>query len=437
MKKSVALTIFGIMAAVIIGVGVYAWTLDSRLGDSSRVASAYSGSAMGEFTGALTELDEAMRESRYATDSTILSTLCAKASANAASAVTALASLPYSTQELEVLAQYLNGTGDYTLYLSKEAAEGRMLSASELENLSQLSDAVREISAQTSGIFAALDAGDLTMDEYGANSDGAVSGTVGYELAALNAALDEFPELEYSGRYSSSVMGAPAAYLEGQDAVSEKQARAAAAEFIGIGEDELEPTGRSESVYGVYGFTQKLPDGSERSVSVSEAGGVVVSLTGTCSGGTAKTGRDDAEKTASKLLQSAFGDTFVPVSYSERSGSYVFTFAPETDGVILMPDTVEVTVDAATGEVCAYNAENYVMYHAARDSLVPSVGAETARQAVPESLTINDERLALTRSDGGDEALCWEFGCTNEAGEAVYVFVDAKTGLQAKIELTN
>lgn len=223
MKKSVALTIFGIMAAVIIGVGVYSWTLDSRLGDSSRVASAYSGGAMGEFTGALTELDEAMRESRYATDSTILSALCAKASANAASAVTALASLPYSTQELEVLAQYLNGTGDYTLYLSKEAAEGRMLSASELENLSQLSDAVREISAQTSGIFAALDAGDLTMDEYGANSDGAVSGTVGYELAALNAALDEFPELEYSGRYSSSVMGAPAAYLEGQDAVSENR----------------------------------------------------------------------------------------------------------------------------------------------------------------------------------------------------------------------
>ena len=44
-KKSVAFTIFGIMAAIIIGVGVYAWTLDSNLNGERSVTSAYSSGA--------------------------------------------------------------------------------------------------------------------------------------------------------------------------------------------------------------------------------------------------------------------------------------------------------------------------------------------------------------------------------------------------------
>ena len=153
MKKSVAFTIFGVMAAVIIGVGVYAWTLDSRLENAARAGAAYGGGAVGEFAGA--------------TDSALQSTLCAKAAANAASAVTALASMPGATQELETLSQYINGAGDYTLYLSKETAQGRTLTEDERETLSQLSAAVSDISFETGGIFAALDAGDVLLDEYG------------------------------------------------------------------------------------------------------------------------------------------------------------------------------------------------------------------------------------------------------------------------------
>ena len=40
------------------------------------------------------------------------------------SAVTALAAMPCSTQELETLALYLNGAGDYALALSRRCARG-------------------------------------------------------------------------------------------------------------------------------------------------------------------------------------------------------------------------------------------------------------------------------------------------------------------------
>ena len=60
---------------------------------------------------------------------------------------------------------------------------------------------------------------------------------------------------------------------------------------------------------------------------------------------------------------------------------------------------------------------------------------ESAAAVVSSSLTIEDSRLVLTRSDGGDEALCWEFACTDGDGNPVYVFVDAEMGREVKIEL--
>ena len=268
MKKSVAFTIFGVMAAVIIGVGVYAWTLDSRLENAARAGAAYGGGAVGEFAGALAELDESMRESCYATDSALQSTLCAKAAANAASAVTALASMPGATQELETLSQYINGAGDYTLYLSKETAQGRTLTEDERETLSQLSAAVSDISFETGGIFAALDAGDVLLDEYGSTLSEA-KGTVGAALAKLDAALDDFPQLEYDGLYSYT--DGTAELVDGLATVNEETARQKAADFLGVERSALNPTGLSGGDVPCYGF--ELTEGdSTRWVSVTEQG---------------------------------------------------------------------------------------------------------------------------------------------------------------------
>ena len=437
MKKSLAITMFCLLGAVIIGLGAYAWGLDSRLERAGYISSSFSGGAMGEFAGALAELDETMRESRYATDPALQSTLCARAAAEAASAVTALTSLPYSTQELELLSHYLNGAGDYALYLSREAAQGRKLSEDELENLRKLGEAVGDISVEAGGIFAALDSGELVMDDYGAHSDSKTAGTVGYALTELDAALDEFPELDYAGAYSVSALRREGAYLKNMSKVGEEEARSAAARFLGVDTAALESAGRGEGTLSAYGFTLNTDDGQQRYITVSEAGGIVVALTGGCSGGEPRVGTEDAQNTAEELLNSQFSERFVLVSSAERGGLLDFTFAPEEDGVLLLPDTVEVSVDAATGELCEYNAANFLHRHRQREGLAADIDADTARSAVPAALKVKAQRLALTLTEGADEALCWEFSCENDAGEGVHVFVDAKTGRQVKIELTN
>lgn len=436
MKKTVAIAIFAAMAALILGVGAYAWTLDDQLENERSVTTAYSSGAISEFTGAIAGFDEAMRESQYATNTALVSTLCAKAAANASGAVSALTALPYSTQELELLSQYLNGAGDYALYLSSKAAAGDMPTSEELENLAALSEAIEGISSQVGGIFAALDSGDLIMDEYGTVGDDDLSGTVGSELAALDDGLDDFPELDYAGRYSTVSMNPESSYLEGLDTVSEEEARETAAKFLNTDAQQLEPTGLSEGVYAVYGFMQELENGA-RYITVTEQGGLIASMSGPCSGGKSAVSIEEAEAAAADTLADMFTESFTATESIERAGLYSFTFVPEVDGVLLLPDSIEVDVDAATGEVCSYNAYNFIMYHTDRTGLTPDIDAETAKSAVPSSLTIESERLSLSRSDGGVETLCWEFACKNASGGGVHVFVDAKNSRQVKIELTN
>ena len=434
MKKTHAIAIFCLLGAVIIGLGAYAWSLDGRLERAGREGAAYSGGALGELTGALAAMDEALRESRYATSDALLSTLCAKAAANAAGAVTALASLPYPTQELEKLAQYVNGAGDYALYLSRRAAEGLPMGEEERGNLERLSQAVADISAETGGIAAALDAGELEMDAYAAASEDA-EGTVGSSLAALDAALEAFPSLEYAGRYSAAEGGA--AFLEGLDAAGEGEAALAAAELLGAEAGELRRAGlRDAGGYEVYVFEHGEGSGS-RSAAVTRLGCLPVSLTGGCSGGKASTSREAALAAALELASGSLGCEFEAVSAEERANAYAFTLAPVTgSGVLLLPDSVFAVVDAATGEVCAYDAEEFILNHSERGELVPAIDASAASAALPQSLKPLSARLALDAVEGGVETLCWLFSCEDAGGGGVNVFVDAKNGVQTKIELT-
>lgn len=428
MKKSLAITIFCLLGAVILGLGAYAWRLDSGLERSGRAVSAYGSAAMGEFAGALSRLDGNLRAAGYAADGALRSTLCAGAAAEAASAVTALSSLPYSTQELETLAHYINGAGDLALCLSREAAEGRPLSHSEREALGRVSDAVRDISADTGGIFAALDAGELELDEYGAYGVEGTSGTVGTALAELDAALESFPELDYDGAYAH--LDASPALLEGLDEVSEGAARLTAARFLGLEPAALESAGQTGGALACYVFEH---DGGR--ISVTKRGGVVLAANGECPEGEGRLGADEARRAGEEFIASRLEGEFTLIELTEAAGGFKLVFVPLENGVLLLPDRVSLTVGAAAGEVCEYDAADYVMRHCERGGLVPALSREEAAAAVNPELSVEAARLALLSSDGGDETLCWEFNCLDGAGERVYVFVDAKMGREVKIEL--
>ena len=428
MKKPLAIAVFCALGAVILGLGAYAWSLDSRLAEAGYISDARGSSAASELAGALAALDGALGEANYAADSALQSALCAEAAASAASAVTALAGLPCATEELETLARYINGAGDYALSLSRDCAAGRSLTEAERESLAELGAAVSRISADIGGIFAALDAGELCLDGYGGRPGGA-EGTLGAALAELDAALGEFPALEYDGVYGRAA--AEPAYIAAMEPVTESAARQKAADFLGVERSALAPEGLTGGEIPCYAFS-----GGGARVTVTERGGVVLAVSGACSGGEAAVGAEEAGRAARSFIAARLPGEFAEVGAAERAGGYDFTFAPlSAEGVLLLPDAVSLTVDAATGEVCAYDAAGYVMNHTDRGALAPEVDRDTAAARVNPALTIEAARLVLDETDGGNEALCWEFACSNGDGERVFVSVDAKMGRECKIAL--
>ena len=103
MKKTTASLIIAVLSVALIITGLFAWKESTNGMGHLRAGEAYGGAAMGELASSLGSMDEALLASRYATNAPLFSQLCAKAAANASGAVSALSSMPYSTQELEKL----------------------------------------------------------------------------------------------------------------------------------------------------------------------------------------------------------------------------------------------------------------------------------------------------------------------------------------------
>ena len=434
MKKKTASIIIAFLSVALIITGLFAWKESADGMGHLRAGESYGSAAMGELASSLGAMDEALMASRYATNAPLFSQLCAKAAANAAGAVSALSAMPYSTQELEKLSGYLNSAGDWALYLSREGAEGRLPDEETRKQLGQISDAVSDIAQSVMQLGTQYSDGALVLDSYAACADDGETNTVGCELRRIDLELDEFPELEYDGKYSASALSVSARSLEGAENVTESKAKAIAADFLGVPQSELESIGRAACDLPCWSFSYEGETGDFRMISVSEQGGQVLSVTGSRRVRAAELGMDEAREIAQDFLERAGVDVTEPVSETEDGGLAAFVFAGSADGVMYPADAVSVSIALDSGEVCAYDATEYILNHTERDLGEPAITAEQAAAALPGSLTALSSKLTAAVTEGGSERLCYVFACEAEDETPVTVYIDAKTGVQTKIE---
>lgn len=435
MKKSTAYIVIAVLAVALVVTGLFAWKESQDGLDALRANRSYGGAAMGELATSLGAMDEALRESAYATSAPLFSTLCAKAAANAAGAVSALASMPYTTQELEKLSGYINSAGDWALWLSREGAEGRLPDSETMEQLRGVSEVVSGLAAETAQLGARLSEGALKLDSYAACADDGETDTVGCELRRIDSELDEFPELEYDGKYSASALAVTAKSLEGAENVTEGEAKAVAADFLGIPQSRLESLGRAACELPCWSFSVEGEGEEPRMISVSEQGGQVLSVTGSRRVSAPKLSAEEAQAAAEDFLKQAGVEVTQLLSSSEDGGLAAFTFAGSEGGVVYPADAVSIAIALDDGSVCSYDATEYVLNHTERNLGQPAVSAGEAAQALPEALKAAEPMLMAALTEGGGERLCYVFPCEAADGAAVTVYVDAKTGEQAKIEI--
>lgn len=425
MKKRTAVVTLSLLGAAVAALGILAVSQSRQLRRAKGIGDVCGESALREMASSLSAMSQAMTESAYATDPSLCARLMADAAAGGESALTAMSSLPYATQELEKTARFLNETGDYAAYLARRAARGELPSAEEAQTLASLTGTLDEVAARVGDIGRGLSDGAVQMDCYGEGADACRTDTVGAELRAVEEALPEYPSLRYTGRFAPRVLSG--------ETVTQEAAKRTAARFLGVPEQRLAFEGESggDLKCFVFGLTDEA-GGAER-VCVAAAGGAVSQWSEPNRDGTEQLSREDAERAAAGFLREHGYTDLKQAASACQDGVCVVTFAAVQQGVLCLPDAVSVSVSRGSGRVCAFNAEQYLLHHRDRGDLTPAVTAEEAAAALPAGLTLRAERLTVSETSAGEETLCRELRCDASGGRTVTVFVNARTGRQEKI----
>ena len=96
-------------------------------------------------------------------------------------------------------------------------------------------------------------------------------------------------------------------------------------------------------------------------------------------------GADEARRAGEEFIASRLEGEFTLIELAEAAGGFKLVFVPLENGVLLLPDRVCLTVGSAAGEVCEYDAADYVMRHCERGALAPELSREEAAAAVNPS----------------------------------------------------
>ena len=394
-----------------------------------------------ELATAVTDLDAALQKAQYAATPVFLEVLCSDIYGKAVAAQMALGELPESHVILPQTTAFLARVGDYAGALSKSAAVDEQYSEDVYATLVGLAQTSSSLSASLLDLESDLSGGNVSVQELlhleRALADDAGDGsaaTGGTAFQAIEADFPETPTLIYDGPFSEHLGGKEPLALVGLSQVDRDEARAVAADFLGLRPQVLTLTGDGNGVLPVWGFSA-LVDGGELYVEVTKQGGKVLSLFTSRVPSEAELTIQDGLTIARTFLTQRGYDSMEKSYYMEQGNILTVNFSSVQNHVLCYPDLIKVSVALDTGTVTGFECHGWIMNHTERTFDTPTVSAETARTAVSPHLQILSHQLALIPTGGQYEVLCHEFKCQTEQNTHVLVYINAATGNEEQILL--
>ncbi len=393
----------------------------SCLGRWRQTAAYGSSLAFEETVRAVDALAAALDRSLYATDGAMCSRVCGEAYASACAAEAAMASLPFSTQELEHLSAFLNRVGDYAHSLGAEAALAG-LSGTQREALTAFSARADEFIGMLLSLREDLNAGDVRMDtrERRLRNVGTEPGTplsarlLDYEASFLS------PELPaYDGKFGAEADSAESGYL------TEEEMRSAAARFLGVRPEELEKSYDYEGAGG-----RKCFRCGDVFLCVSRSG--VESLTQARLVSEAVLSPEEGQAAAEEFLRRNGYGELSPVSLRSNGTVLSLRYARSEGEAVWLDNTLSIAVALDDGSIYSFNAANY---RSGKSGAVWTLDAQAAAQSLPDNFQYSETRPVILTSEGGRSCGCYEFRGSGETGETVVIAIDAETGRERRIDV--
>lgn len=420
MSKKLKIVLATYVSAAVIVLGLCTWVEHNSLADYRLAAKYSSGRAFEETVGAVDGLSRALEKSVYATDGGMCSRICSEAYANALAAETAMSTLPFSTQELEQIAAFLNVAGDYAYTLSRQTSQDGF-TQEQIETLTEMSGTAAALAESLRSLQGSVNGGDVIMDSREARLMNVGLDDEAEKLSArllqYEAEFQPMAEFVYDGKFS------PQDEEESLGRLDEQEMLAMAAEFAGVTQEELKKEydyqgedGRSS--YSARGITICVSPAGVESMSQSRlVGESVLSL-------------EEAEALAETFLKERGFEDLELDSAGINGAVAVMRFVKLENGAACLDDTLSISVALDDGSIYSFNAVNYSSGETGAEW---TVDQEEAEQALPESLSVADSRKVILKSPGGQDLACYEFSCTDGEERQVVIYVDAATGKQCEI----
>ena len=420
MSKKLKIVLATYVSAAVIVLGLCTWVEHNSLADYRLAAKYSSGRAFEETVGAVDGLSRALEKSVYATDGGMCSRICSEAYANALAAETAMSTLPFSTQELEQIAAFLNVAGDYAYTLSRQTSQDGF-TQEQIETLTEMSGTAAALAESLRSLQGSVNGGDVIMDSREAKLMNVGLDDEAEKLSArllqYEAEFQPMAEFVYDGKFS------PQDEEESLGRLDEQEMLSMAAEFAGVTQEELKKEydyqgedGRSS--YSARGIT----------ICVSPAG--VESMSQSRLVGESALSLEEAEALAETFLKERGFEDLELDSAGINGAVAVMRFVKLENGAACLDDTLSISVALDDGSIYSFNAVNYSSGETGAEW---TVDQEEAEQALPESLSVADSRKVILKSPGGQDLACYEFSCTDGEERQVVIYVDAATGKQCEI----
>ncbi len=394
-----------------------------------------------ELTTAASELDAALQKARYATTPAMLGVLCAEIHSKALCAQMALGELPHSDATLEQTAAFLARTGDYACALARSSVTNRHSMEESHAVLQKLGTVSAALSSSLLDLESDLAAGSVSVEDLvhaeqtlAQRTHDGQAAEGGTSFHSIESQFPETPTLIYDGPFSQHLSNRAPRALEGLPQVGRDEARAAAAEFLGLRPEVLTLIGEGHGVLPTWSFSATV-DGGELYIEVTQQGCKVISLFTCSTSGEATLSSQQAVEQARQFLATQGYDNMTESYYINQANVLTIHFAPVEQAVLCYPDLVKVSVALDTGRVVGFESHGWIMNHTQRTFPPVAVSQASARAVVSTQLEILSHRLALIPTEGEYEVLCHEFTCRTPQDSHVMVYINAATGNEEQILL--
>ena len=367
--------------------------------------------ALGDLNDCVASMQITLEKSLYANTPTQQNGLAARVMREASMAKGALAVLPVSDGSLFEASRFITQAGDFAMSLSARISAGGTITQEEYELLRQLGDYASRL--QESLRTADPDFSSGNSDNFKETTD----------------QFTDYPTLIYDGPFSDHIAQKQPVFLEGKEEIPQGNAQMNAADFLGIGQDQLRHDGDTGGNLATYNFS-----GETQRITVSRLGGYVVSLIDSREIGESVLSEEEAKQAAAEFLEGRGIENMRESYYALSDGVCTINYAYEQDGVLCYPDLIKVSVALDDGSIVEYDASGFLMNHQDNRELnTQKLTADQARESVSPALTPDEGRPALIPTAGLNEVLTYEFLCEGENGEQVLVYINADTGYEEQI----